>query len=64
MVCGRYDKVFILHQDLALPNCLQAPVLDISSQTTNKVGTQLHPLEDRLYHLLSTELRATSKHTH
>ena len=33
-------KYLSWHQDLALPNCLQAPVLDISSQTTNQIGTQ------------------------
>ena len=33
------------HQDLALSNCLQTPVLDVSDQTTNKTGIQPHPLK-------------------
>ena len=31
------------HQDPALPNCLQTPVLDVSGQTTRKTGIQHHP---------------------
>ena len=31
------------HQDLALSNCLQTPVLDVSGQTTSKTGIQPHP---------------------
>ena len=31
-----------LHQDLAPPNCLQAPVLHASGQTTSNIGTQPH----------------------
>ena len=31
------------HQDLALPNCLQTPVLEASGQTTSMIGTQSHP---------------------
>lgn len=51
------------HQDTAPSNNLHAPVLE-SLKQNNQVGTQLHPLRDRLCCLLSTELRATSKHTH
>ena len=36
------------HQDLAPPNCLQAPVLDTSCRTTSKTGTQPHPSADML----------------
>ena len=36
------------HQDPAAHNCLQAPVLDTSHQTTSKTGTQPHPSADRL----------------
>ena len=36
------------HQDLAPPNNLQAPVLDLSGQTTNKTGRQPLPLANRL----------------
>ena len=35
------------HQDLALPNCLQIPVLEASGQTTSKTGTQPHPSKKR-----------------
>ena len=35
-------------QDPGPPNCLQAPVLDASFQTTSKTGTQSHPSADRL----------------
>ena len=38
-----YWRASSWHQDLALPNCLQAPVLDISGQTTSKTGIQPHP---------------------
>ena len=31
------------HQDPALSNCLQTPVLGASSQTTSKTGIQHHP---------------------
>ena len=31
------------HQDPALPNSLQTPVLEASGQTTSKTGTQSHP---------------------
>ena len=31
------------HQDPALPNCLQTPLLETSGQTTSKIGTQSHP---------------------
>ena len=37
-----------LHQDLAPPNCQQAPVLDTTCQTTSKTGTHPHPSTDRL----------------
>ena len=36
------------HQDLAPPNCLQAPVPETSCQTTSKKGTQPHPSADRI----------------
>ena len=36
------------HQDPALLNCLQAPVLDTSCQTTSKTGTQPHLSADSL----------------
>ena len=35
------------HQDTALSNCLQTPVLDVSSQTTSKTGIQHHPSKKR-----------------
>ena len=35
-------------QDLASPNCPQAPMLDTSCQTTSKTRTQAHPSADRL----------------
>ena len=35
-------------QDLAPPNSLQAPVLDVSGQTTSKTGTQPPPSAERL----------------
>ena len=31
------------HQDPALYNCLQTPVLDVSGQTTSKTGIRHHP---------------------
>ena len=31
------------HQDLALSNCLQTPVLDVTGQTMSKTGIQHHP---------------------
>ena len=31
------------HQDLALSNCLQTPVLDVSGQTASKTGIHHHP---------------------
>ena len=33
------------HQDPALPNSLQTPVLEASDQTTSKTGTQSHSLK-------------------
>ena len=36
------------HQDLALHNCLQTPVLDTSCQTTSKMGSQTYPTSDIL----------------
>ena len=35
-------------QDPAPPNCLQAPVLNATRQTTSKTGPQTHPSADRL----------------
>ena len=37
------------HQDPAPTNCLQAPVLDTSHQTTSKTGTQHHLSADRMH---------------
>ena len=42
-------------QDLYPPNCLQAPVLDASCQTTSKTGTQTHPSADRPKVILSSQ---------
>ena len=36
------------HQDLALHNCLQAPVLETSCQTTSKMGSQNYPSSNML----------------
>ena len=35
------------HQDPALPNSLQTPVLEASGQTTSKTGTQSHSLKKK-----------------
>ena len=35
------------HQDLALSNCLQTPVLYVSGQTTSKTGIQHHPSKNK-----------------
>ena len=35
------------HQDPALSNCLQTPLLEVSGQTTSKTGIQHHPLKKR-----------------
>ena len=46
--CSCSQKYPYQHQDPAPHNCLQAPELDASHQTTSKTGTQPHPLADRL----------------
>ena len=38
-----YQRSSPWQQDLALPNCLQTPVLNTSGQTTSKTGIQPHP---------------------
>ena len=39
------------HQDPALPNSLQTPVLEASGQTTSKTGTQSHTLKKFFFNL-------------
>ena len=41
--CELSQRSSYQHQNPAPPNCLQTPVLDTSSQTTSKRGTQPHP---------------------
>ena len=36
------------HQDPALSNCLQTPVLDVTGQTTSKTGIQHHPFKKKI----------------
>ena len=46
------------HQDPALPNSIQTPVLEASGQTTCKTGTQSHSLKkknERAKHYVTDE---------